>query len=449
MKLSSLTPNAKNPRTVTDAKLSQLKKNIEKLGDISGVVFNRKSKQLVCGHQRIKSVDDVDITITKKYSKPTKTGTVAEGFFIANGEKFSYRETWWDSTTEKAANIAANKGAGEWDLPQLGEWLKELNEFDLDFDMGLTMFDDEEIKNLGLPITVGEHTRTGKTGVDEDEIPEKAPARSQIGDLYLLGEHRLLCGDSTKASSVERLMKGQKADMVLTDPPYNHASEDKNVAASVSQCHRRLKNAEWDKNFDIIPALDSIDLVKAENCTVYIFTSCHLAGKIWEWSKTAKQSSWCCWVKPNPMPSLMKRHWTWDHEMVCYSTYGKHVFNFPDAGHAPSTWSFQKNAKNDLHPTMKPVEVLEHAIIHSSNGGQLIVDLFGGSGSTLIACEKTHRKCFMMEIDPHYCDVIVERWCRYTGLEAKLVRTDTKIKPSSMAKAKANGESKSKAATAS
>lgn len=148
LKLADLKPNAKNPRTISDDKLKQLKKALAEFGDISGIVFNIKTKQLVGGHQRLKIFDiDSVITIIKKYSRPTKTGTVAEGYVELNDERFSYREVSWSESKEKAANIAANKGAGEWDLPQLSEWLKELNSFDLDFDMDLTMFGADELKS--------------------------------------------------------------------------------------------------------------------------------------------------------------------------------------------------------------------------------------------------------------------------------------------------------------
>jgi len=257
---------------------------------------------------------------------------------------------------------------------------------------------------------------------DEDAIPEKVVPRSKLGDLYELGEHRLLCGDSTDLTQVERLMNGNKADMVFTDPPYNHASEEKLVASSVSTAMKDLSNSEWDKNFSFLDVADSITAVLAENATVYVCTSWHLAGEIWAWMKEhSSHYSYCVWHKPNPMPSLMKRHWTWASELICYATYGKHVFNFPAEGHAPNVWEVKKNQVNDLHPTMKPVEIPEIAIKHSSNAGAVVLDLFGGSGSTLIACEKTKRRCFMMELDPHYCDVIVARWEEYSGKKAKLL----------------------------
>jgi hypothetical protein len=144
MKIQDLTANPKNPRIVTDEKLEMLRKSILSFGDLSGIIYNRKTKQLVGGHQRTKILDGPHkIVIAKKYAKPTKAGTLADGYVEAFGERFVYREVSWSSKTEKAANIAANKGAGTWDDPQLTEWLSELA-LDSEFDMDLTMFDVDE-----------------------------------------------------------------------------------------------------------------------------------------------------------------------------------------------------------------------------------------------------------------------------------------------------------------
>lgn len=219
----------------------------------------------------------------------------------------------------------------------------------------------------------------------------------------------------------EKHLIQNKADLVFTDPPYNLASDPKNIAAQQLRpgSYGTLANSEWDKNFQIRPALDSLFQFLSENCSVYVCTSHFLAGEIWEWMKTNfETSNYCVWFKPNPMPSLTKRHWTWSSELICYATRGTHVFNFPLEGHAQNVWTFQKNRANDLHPTMKPLSVPEHAIIHSSDPGNIVADLFLGSGSTLIACEKTKRQCFGMEIDPNYCEVILERWQKFTGQQA-------------------------------
>ncbi len=148
MRTKDLSPNLGNPRSITPAKLEQLKRALAEFGDLGGIVFNRKTKQLVGGHQRTSLFSGTaDITYVKKYTTPTPTGTVAEGYITtAEGERFSYREVLWDETKEKAANIAANKGAGEWDFPKLGEWMRELDDFA--FDLDLTMFDEDERKEL-------------------------------------------------------------------------------------------------------------------------------------------------------------------------------------------------------------------------------------------------------------------------------------------------------------
>lgn len=194
MQTKELALNPKNPRIITDAKLKQLKKAIAEFGDLSGIIFNRKTKQLVGGHQRRKLIDDkTPIVILKKNSKPSKVGTVAEGYIEVNGERFSYREVYWPEHKEKAANIAANKGAGVWDMPQLNEWLKELSDFDLNFDLDLTMFDIDELAALPNPIEVAAHTRiSGASAEDEDKEP--GPPKSKPGEVYALGSSRLLCG---------------------------------------------------------------------------------------------------------------------------------------------------------------------------------------------------------------------------------------------------------------
>jgi hypothetical protein len=170
---------------------------------------------LVGGHQR-KSIipEDARIFVEKRHTKPTGAGTVAEGYVEYLGERWPYREVDWNDEREKAANIAANKGAGEWDLTKLQEFVVELDE--KNFDLDLTMFDSDELKDLfGKDFAANQE----KDAI-EDEVPEVKESISKLGDLYELGDHRLLCGDSTDKATVELLMNGEKADMVFTDPPY-------------------------------------------------------------------------------------------------------------------------------------------------------------------------------------------------------------------------------------
>lgn len=302
----------------------------------------------------------------------------------------------------------------DWDEGMLGQQLQSL--YDDGFDIADIGFDPGDwVKDLVLPNTSFDNDK-------EDEIPTDAPTRVKRGQIWELGKHRLMCGDSTSKEVVSLLMSESKADLVFTDPPYNHASDEKLIAKSVSKAMDRLANSEWDKNFSFSRTAEVIEKFIAKNATIYVCTSWHLAGEIWSWMSTRSScSGYCVWHKPNPMPSLAKRHWTWSSELICYATVGKHTFNFPEEGHASNVWTINKNQKNDLHPTMKPVSLVEHAIMHSSRAGDLVMDLFLGSGTTLIACEKTGRRCFGMEIDEKYCDVIIARWESLTGKQAKLI----------------------------
>ena len=289
----------------------------------------------------------------------------------------------------------------EWDFDLLAEDIPTLDfsDFDIDWD---------------LPEDIEENTE-----IEEDEAPEPpTEPKAKLGDLYILGNHRLICGDSTDPAVIDRLMDGVKADCVFTDPPYNIASDSKNFAADVSKAMKDLSESEWDKDFDIREVLDNILVSIAENATVYVCTSHFLASDVWAWMKEwADHYQYCVWSKPNPMPSLSKRHWTWNTELICYATRGKHTFNFPKEGHALSTWTINKINGKTGHPTEKPVEVPAMAVSHSSKENDVVLDLFGGSGSTLIACEQLNRKCYMAELDPKYVSVILQRYINFKGTD--------------------------------
>ena len=330
-----------------------------------------------------------------------------------------------DDLTEaqiKAFRLVANQSANwaEWDEELLKLEFKDLE--DLNYDLELTGFDLEDIQKQ---LDELEGKTVEEDDFDESEISQdETPVITKPGNSWILGDHRLLCGDATKIEDVESLMNGEKADMVFTDPPYNIASDSKNFAADCSKAMNKLSKSEWDKNFNIKKCLEALDLELAKDTSVYICTSHFLAAEIWEWMKNwSDYYSYCVWSKPNPMPSLSKRHWTWNTELICYATKGNHIFNFPNEGHALSTWSISKKNGKTGHPTEKPVEVPLMAISHSSLKNNIVLDLFGGSGSTLIACEQLNRKCHMMEIDPKYCDVIIRRWQKLTGRAAVLEAT--------------------------
>lgn len=326
----------------------------------------------------------------------------------------------------RAYALAHNKTAenSEWDFDILPEELESI----VDIDM----------RQFGFDINFDEEQE-----IVEDEVPE-VPEEPicKVGDLWQLGRHRLICGDSTDKADVARLMNGEKADMVFTDPPYNIASDSRNYAADCSTSMKRLKNSEWDKNFNIKPALENLSDFSKKDAVAYICTSQFLIQNIWDWADQFYDfNSYIVWCKPNPMPSLSKRHWTFATELIVYATRGKHKCNFPKRQHflnfygydedavkeiefAPEMnyWILQKDTGEHPHPTMKPVKLCAKPISFNSTNDDIVLDLFGGSGSTLIACEQLNRRCFMAELDPKYCDVIIQRWEKFTGEKAVLIR---------------------------
>ena len=314
--------------------------------------------------------------------------------------------------------IADNRTAelAEWVDDALAQQLSALQIEDAEL-LEAVGFTDEELTAL-VDNSVGLEPEPG-----EEVAPIEPPENpiTEPGDLWSLGDHRLLCGDSTSAEEVGRLMEGRKADLIFTDPPYDLAGKSRQygVRELRGESYGKLYAADWDKGFEIGRIEASIDAAAGEDSAVYVCTSHFYLGELIEmFGRLFNYSNVCVWSKPNPMPSLSKRHWTWGHEFVMYGTRGRHVFNFPDEGNALSVWALAKSVRNDLHPTQKPIHVPAHAIHHSSQPGQLVADLFCGSGSTLIACDQMDRTCYGMEISPAYCDVIVKRWEDLTGGQA-------------------------------
>lgn len=386
--IENLKPHNRNPNKHGDRQIEIVAKLIDHHGWRHPIIVSKLSDKIVAGHCRLDAAKKLGYEkVPVDYQE--FEDEIAEFRFLVSDNKSSYMSEHDDSF--------------------MIDGIKDLELDDSDFElMGLDGFEIEK--------EVEAHS-------DEDEVPENVEPKTKLGDLYQLGEHRLLCGDSTSIDAVDKLMNGEKADMVFTDPPYNIAEKTKGVAsgAPTNKQNEKLMNSEWDKGFVPSDTLNIIPTLISENSTCYIFTSHFLFNDILEGLNSFFDFvGWCSWSKPNPFPSLMKRHWCFDSELCLYATKGKHTFNYPKTGNARSTWEFPIG-EGGLHPTQKPIKIPEHAINHSSKNGDIILDLFGGSGSTLIACEKTNRKCFMAELDPHYCDVIVARWEKYTGKKAELI----------------------------
>lgn len=247
-----------------------------------------------------------------------------------------------------------------------------------------------------------------------------------VGKLILRYRHRLMCGDSTDKLDVDRLMDGCEADMVFTDPPYNYASHSTNFVGDIQapggwhgEAMTKLKNSDWDKDFDINKTLPIIDKYSKENSVAYIWSSHHVINDIWQGLKDRFDfHGYIIWSKTNPMPSLAKKHPVFNTEIAAYFTRGsKRKVNYPKGENFLSCRVCPKKSDGS-HPTQKPIELLAPLISFHGSNGDLVADFFLGSGSTLIACEKTNRRCYGMEIDPHYCSVIIKRWESYTNERA-------------------------------
>lgn len=309
---------------------------------------------------------------------------------------------------------------------QYGKMTKEsVLEFAEDIDLN---FDE-----IALPDTVIDFTdQSGEVAETEDddeapEVDEKSEPVSKRGEMYELGNSILMCGDSTDAEDVARLMGGEKADMVFTDPPYNVAIGDKNKALqSFQKAGRITENIENDffKTDEEcaeklwLPCFKNLFENAKDSCPIYVTMPQGGTHMMMMMMMMMRDSGWqvkheLIWVKNSPTFSMGRLNYDYQHEPILYGWkkthkwVGKGKFN-------KSIWEIDKPKKCDLHPTMKPIELIENALLNSSEKNDLILDLFGGSGSTLIACEKNNRRARLMELDPHYCDVIRKRytkWC--------------------------------------
>lgn len=271
----------------------------------------------------------------------------------------------------------------------------------------------------------------------QDELPEEVEPTAKSGDVFVLGNHRLICGDSTDSEVVARLMDGKKADMVFTDPPYNVAIGDKNKSLNENRRQRGLPTKSIETNIandkfktdeEIseklwFPVFRNLYDFAKDECSIYV-TMPQGGTHMMMMMMMMKKAFWnvkheLVWVKNQPTFSMGRLNYDYQHEPIVYGWKKTHKW-IGNGKFNKSVWNIDKPKKSELHPTMKPVELVANSILNSSEEGDIILDLFGGSGTTLIACEQTSRSAFLSEIDPHYCDVIVQRWERLTGKKAEL-----------------------------
>lgn len=311
----------------------------------------------------------------------------------------------------KAYRLADNRTheESEWDKAALAIELGELG--DLDYDLRYTGFDPEEIKGLKA---LAEAVENGLK--DEDDCPEVAAEPvSRLGDIWLLGRHRVMCGDSTRIDQVEQLIAGSLADMVFTDPPYNVDYEGY-TDDKLKITHDKMSDTQFTQF--LLDIFASYFTAVKKGASMYV---CH--GSIYqrEFQNALEANGFT--VRNQII--WAKNHFAWgrgrykfQHEPIFYC-YQKGASDPWYGDKAQSTlWRIDKPNANRLHPTMKPVSLVEMALQNSSKAGDVVLDLFGGSGSTLIACEKNARNARLMELDPKYCDVIIKRWQEFTGHKA-------------------------------
>jgi DNA modification methylase len=365
--IDKLIPYAKNSRTHSEEQVAQIAASIKEWGFTTAVLVD-ESGSIIAGHGRLMAA--------------RKLGLASLPVMVAKG---------WSDAQKKAYVLADNKLAlnAGWDNDLLALELAELG--DLGFDLELTGFSDEEIKAL-MPVEVEE----GLTDPDDAPALAENPI-TRPGDIWVMGKHRLLCGDSTSIDAVDKLMDGNKVDMVFTDPPYNVAFNGRSGKHDVIK-NDDLEEAEFDQFIG-----DVLQTIKAVNAPAYyIWCNWKFYGTL---QRELEYKSCIVWAKNVFGMGNNYRH---QHEFCLFNGSID-----PEIKNESDLWEVKKDT-NYVHPTQKPVALSERAL-GNHRKAQNILDLFGGSGSTLIGCENMKRRAFVMELDPKYCDVIVKRWQQFTG----------------------------------
>lgn len=377
---ADLLPADYNPRKDLkpgDAEYEKLKRSIEQFGYVEPVIWNKATGRVVGGHQRLKVLIDLGMTEVDC--------VVVE----LTEEK------------EKALNIALNKISGEWDKDKLALLIADLQ--GADFDVSLTGFEPAELDDL---LNIGADAKDDDFDVGAEL---EKPTFSKAGDIWMLGRHRLICGDSTKPETFDLLMGSTKANLVITDPPYNV-----NYEGSAGKIKNDNMADEAFYNF-LLAAYTQMHSAMADDASIYVF---HADTEGLNFRRAFADAgfylSGCCiWKKQSLV--LGRSPYQWQHEPCLYGwkKNGKHQWY---TGRKETTiWEFDKPKKNGDHPTMKPIPLLAYPIMNSTMSNAVVLDPFGGSGSTLIACEQTDRICYTVELDEKFCDVIVKRYIEQVG----------------------------------
>ena len=377
--IAKLVPYVNNARTHSPEQIKKLRSSLREFGFINPVIIDREYG-VIAGHGRILAAKEEGIREVPCVFADHLTEAQKKAYIIADNRMAM--DAGWDEELLRV-EIEALQG--------------------MDFDPLLTGFDEKELAAL---FDDGAEAKDDEFDVDEEL---EKPVFSKTGDVWTLGRHRLVCGDSTKAETYEVLMQGKKANLVVTDPPYNV-----NYEGTAGKIKNDNMAAEKFYQF-LLDAFTNMEKVMAEDASIYVF---HADTEGLNFRRAFTDAgfylSGCCiWKKPSLV--LGRSPYQWQHEPVLYGwkKNGKHQW-YPDRKQT-TIWEFEKPRKNADHPTMKPIPLLAYPITNSSMSNTLILDPFGGSGSTLIACEQTDRSCCTIELDEKYCDVIIKRYVELKG----------------------------------
>jgi len=391
-----LRPDPGNPRWIGQEELDSLERSIRQFGFVAPVLARREDGTVIGGHQRLLAARRLGLVTVPV--------------------------TYLDLSIEQARllNLALNKISGSWDDQLLARMLADLQASEAD--LSLSGFGQDELTNLLRSLDVRDKAERVED-FDLDSALEDASrtARSKPGDLWALGEHRLLCGDATKPADVELLLTGSKASMAFTDPPYNVSLGDHGGQQRGAR-KRRIANDSMDPiAWETFVRAWGRNLLASVDGAIYVamsskempLVSLVLAEEGGHWSDTI------IWHKDRFV--LGRADYQRAYEPIWFGWREGSSHHWCGDRDQDDVWEIARPSDAPLHPTMKPLSLMERAINNSSKPGDLVLDLFAGSGSTLIACERTGRRCSAVELDPRYADVILARWERFAGESAERI----------------------------
>ena len=392
--LDKLVPYQNNARTHSPEQINKLRSSLREFGFINPVIIDR-NYGIIAGHGRAIAAREEGITEVPCVFADHLTEAQKKAYIIADNRMAM--DAGWDEELLRVEIEALQAEA---------------------FDLALTGFDEKELSKL---------FDDGKEAKDDDfdvDAELQKPTVTKSGDVWMLGRHRLVCGDSTKPETNESLMGGRKANLVVTDPPYNV-----NYEGSAGKI--KNDNMASEKFYDFLfDAFSCMEKVMADDASIYVF---HADTEGLNFRKAFDAAgfylSGCCiWKKPSLV--LGRSPYQWQHEPCLFGWKKKGKHQWYSDRKQTTVWEFEKSKKNADHPTMKPIPLLAYAITNSSMSNTLVLDPFGGSGSTLIACEQTERDCCTGELDEKYCDVIVKRYIELVGTadEVSVLRDGEEIK---------------------